>query len=97
MKDWQLWLYPTKQWAACRDAYARSKGLLCELCLLEGKTTAGEIVHHKIHVNASNVDDPNITLNWDNLQLLCREHHAQVHKRVPTRYKIDEMGRVIII
>ena len=34
--------------------------------LKEGRYTAGEIVHHKIELTPENIDDPGITLSWDN-------------------------------
>ena len=97
MKDWQQKLYASRRWADCRNAYAKSKHYLCEMCLQEGKTTPSEIVHHRVPVTPENIDDPNITLNWSNLQCLCRLHHAQVHSKTPKRYIFDEMGRVKII
>ena len=74
--------------------YARSKGGLCELCLAKGIYRPGEIVHHKTHLTTSNLSDPTIALNWDNLQLLCRDCHASQHKP-ERRYKVDELGRVL--
>ena len=50
-------------------------------------------MHHKIPLTPENVTDPEITLNWDNLMLLCRECHAAVHKP-QKRYTVDELGRV---
>lgn len=51
-------------------------------------------MHHKIPLTPENVTDPDITLNWENLQLLCRDCHAAVHKP-QKRYTVDELGRVI--
>ena len=50
-------------------------------------------MHHKIPLTPENVTDPDITLNWDNLMLLCRDCHAAVHKP-QKRYTVDELGRV---
>lgn len=95
MKQYALPFYSSKAWQRCRENYAKSKGRLCEICLAKGKIVPSEIVHHKIPISVNNVDDPNITLNWDNLQCVCRECHAALHKS-EKRYKIDELGRVII-
>lgn len=85
--------YYTQAWKDCRAAYTKARGGLCERCLSRGIYRAGEIVHHKIHLTPQTIHDPNIALNWNNLQLLCRDCHAAVHK--PTkRYKVDELGRV---
>lgn len=85
--------YKTAAWASCRNAYAKSKGGLCERCLSRGIYKAGVIVHHKIHLTPDTIKDPNVSLNWNNLQLLCRDCHAIVHKP-SKRYKVDEFGRV---
>lgn len=87
--------YGTPAWKATRLAYAKSCGGLCERCLSRGIYRAGEIVHHKIHMTPATMHDPDVALNWDNLQLLCRDCHALMHK--PTkRYKVDELGRVTV-
>ena len=87
--------YYTKAWQQTREAFRKSKGGLCEECLRNGIIKAGEIVHHKVHLTPENINDPNVTLNWDNLELLCRDCHAKMHGR-SKRYKVDEMGRVIV-
>ena len=87
--------YSSKQWQDCRNAYAHSRRDLCEICLENGLIKYGEIVHHKIHLTDENFDDPAVALNWDNLQLLCRDCHAKQHSG--KRYKVDEMGRVIFL
>lgn len=69
---------------------------MCEKCLKEGRYTPGDIVHHKIHLDPVKILDPSISLNWDNLELLCRKHHAEAHGSTK-RYKVDEFGRVTIL
>ena len=60
--------------------------------------THGEIVHHKIELTPENIDDPGITLNWDNLELLCRFCHSEVHdvRKKSRRFSIGPNGEVII-
>lgn len=69
-------------------------------------------MHHVIELTPQNIDDPNITLNHDNLQMLCRECHADEHgihsrwdaynakrrqeKIAKKRYFIDENGKISI-
>lgn len=72
----------------------RSAGGLCERCMKQGLIVPGEIVHHKIRITPDNVDDPAITLNAANLELLCRDCHAEEHSGKRRRYKVDELGRV---
>ena len=63
-------------------------------------------MHHKTHLTPDNIDDPSVALNFDNLELLCREHHMQEHndeinssrkrQRDDQRYWIDDYGTVHI-
>lgn len=96
MKPYAEEFYSSTAWKDCRKAYAKSKGWLCERCLKEGRITSGEIVHHKIHLTPENIVKPEVALNWDNLELLCRQHHAEAHGRAK-RYKVDEFGRVTVL
>ena len=89
--------YKTIQWKECRNAYMKAQRGLCEECLKMGLITPAEIVHHKVHLNPQNMNDPDITLNWDNLEAVCRLHHAEIHEgqnRNPRRYTVDMFGRV---
>jgi 5-methylcytosine-specific restriction endonuclease McrA len=61
-------------WKKCRNNYFQSKYGLCERCAAPGK-----IVHHKKYITPDNINDPNITLNWDNLELVCQECHNKEH------------------
>ena len=98
MREFAANFYKSKKWQATEKAYKKSVGGLCERCLARGHITVGEIVHHKIHIEPHNINDPSITLSWDNLQLLCRSCHGEVHKASPARrYICDGSGRVEII
>lgn len=37
--------------------------------------------HHKIELTLDNIDDTNITLNPDNIEVLCHACHNAVHSR----------------
>lgn len=95
MKEYAAAFYSSKAWKDTRDAYRRYRGGLCELCLAKGFYNAGEIVHHKKHLTPDNINDPAITLSFDNLLLVCRDCHAKIHDRRQRRYKFDDLGRVI--
>ena len=72
---------------------------MCEICLQRGIIKTGEIVHHKVELTPENIGDPAITLNPDNLMLVCRSCHEDIHRTkggIPRPYTIDECGRVII-
>lgn len=88
----QDWIYGTAKWKRLRDAYKRQAGGLCERCLKCGLVRAGEFVHHKIHLDASNMFDETVTLNTANLELLCRDCHAAEHAK--KRYVVDANGYV---
>ena len=89
--------YMSWPWIKCARAYKQSKGGLCERCLRDGIVTAGVIVHHKIHITPENITRPEIVLNFDNLELVCRDCHAKEHGAREKRYKIDSAGNVIAL
>ena len=95
MKAYAESFYKSQAWQNTRDAYAKSQGGLCERCLAHGNFTPGIIVHHKVHITPQNIHDPDVTLNFDNLELLCRDCHAAMHTGNVKRYKVDGFGRVI--
>lgn len=98
MKEFAKAFYYSVAWKRTRAAYAKSKGGLCELCLERGLYNPGEIVHHKVVLNESNINDPSVTLNFQNLQLLCRECHAKVHgNRQAQRFSFDENGCLLVL
>lgn len=66
--------YKSARWRRCRESYILSVYGLCERC-----NGPGYIVHHKEYINASNIDDPNVTLNHDNLEYLCLPCHNKEH------------------
>ena len=94
MKDYAERFYKSQAWQQCRAAYASERRGLCERCLARGVFSPGEIVHHKIHLTPENISDPTITLNFDNLELLCRLCHADEHQRALRRFRVDASGRV---
>lgn len=64
--------YNSVAWKKCRASYINSLiDDLCEHC----QFNLGYIVDHVEEINITNIDDPMITLNHDNLQYLCLECH----------------------
>lgn len=89
--------YKTKAWKNTRDLYYRKAGGLCEICWKNGMVVPGEIVHHKVHLDEHNINDSNITLNMDNLELVCRNCHAMLHKdEGERRYRIEKDGTIVM-
>ena len=93
--------YISHAWRKCRKAFAKSKGNLCERCLKRGKINPGTKkqpleTHHKIPLTDANINDPSITLNWDNLELVCKDCHEEERKRKEKRWRADEDGKVTL-
>lgn len=93
-------LYDSMSWRAIRKAYKKQAGGLCERCLAKGQYVKGEIVHHKIHLTPENISNPHIAVSSDNLMLVCRNCHAELHeemyekKKRKRRYEVDKYGKV---
>lgn len=95
MQEWSKKFYSSKTWQRTRKAYKQSVGGLCERCLAKGIIKAGVIVHHKKWLTPERIHDPEYTLNWNNLELVCRECHEDIHRNM-LRYEFDEDGRVVL-
>lgn len=96
-KDFSRGFYNSKAWYKTRNEYFKSRGGLCEECLAKGIYTPGEIVHHKIPLTPDNINNPNYSLSWDNLEVVCRECHERLHgAKGKRRYTIDANGNVIV-
>lgn len=90
-KEYAKQFYLSKEWRACRDAYYKYRCGKCERC-----GDPGKIVHHKKHITPKNISNPKITLNWDNLELLCEDCHNKEHKsKKETRYTFDNQGNLV--
>lgn len=63
-----------------------------------GVYTPGREVHHVEELTPMNIHRPEITLNEDNLVLLCRECHKVRHdaRQEGRRYTIGTGGEIII-
>ena len=90
--------YKRKAWMECQSTYMESVNRLCERCAKEGKIVPAKIVHHKIHLNAENVNDPAIAYGFDNLEAVCLDCHNTIHfgKSEPKRYQIID-GELIML
>ena len=81
----------------------KSRAYLCERCMQEGRYKPAEIVHHKVYLTPENINNPAITLNWDNLEALCRDCHeaehaegnkAAKHRKHKRRFVVEKDGSV---
>ena len=97
-RDFAEKFYNSKEWLKCRAAYLASVNGLCEKCF-----RAALIVHHKKPLNEDNINDPQITLSFDNLQALCLDCHNEVHgyknkeKSIQDGYAFTADGDIIAI
>ena len=89
--------YKSAAWKSCREAYLQSVDYTCERC-----GEAALIVHHKIYIDEDTINDPTVSLNWENLEAVCLACHnaehdvsSMVHLREEPagRCKFDEDGR----
>lgn len=71
--------YKSKAWLDCRAGYISSVDGLCERCLALGRYIPGHIVHHKEYITPDNINNPEITLSWNNLEYLCHDCHNREH------------------
>ena len=93
-KEYATTFYHSTAWRKTRDAFFRSKFGICELC-----AAPADIVHHRKHITPENINDPSVTLNFDNLMCLCRECHNRIHEQgegsVRAGLLFDEHGQLI--
>lgn len=74
-------LMNSKEWRSLR-ARKLAANPLCERHLRQGKVVAASVVHHIIEVESGHteVECRTLAFSWQNLQSLCRECHAEIHK-----------------
>lgn len=92
MKEWAKAFYLSKAWKDTAAAYMLSVNDICERCGEPAK-----ICHHKTWLTRDNINNPYITLAWDNLEALCQDcHNKEHHKQKPKlRYSFDEEGNIL--
>lgn len=73
--------YHSAQWKAFRRRIIEVRHGKCERC---GKK--GNLLHHRIPLNDHNVRDPKISLNPDNIELVCRACHEVIHSDMATGF-----------
>lgn len=97
VKPWAERFYSSEAWHACRDGFMRSKGFLCERCSLPDDPVFAKIAHHKTHLTRDNINDPYLSLSWDNLEALCQDCHNKEHhkSKKKKRYSFDASGNLI--
>lgn len=76
--------YCRKPWRDLSYNLKIERGGKCSRCsfqVIDRKDFKYLIGHHKIELTEDNVDDPNISLNPDNIEIICHDCHNKEHKR----------------
>lgn len=92
-KEYAKRFYASKAWRDTQKAYMQSKHYVCERC---GKPAV--IVHHKTYITPTNINNPEITLNWNNLEALCQDCHNKEHMEKPVTAQgliFDDKGNLV--
>jgi 5-methylcytosine-specific restriction endonuclease McrA len=89
-------LYNSVKWRDIRKYVLNRDFYMCQVCNEPNCNT----VHHITELTPININDPNITLNADNLITLCEECHRCVHgdythSKEEARYSFDVDGNII--
>lgn len=74
-------LINSRKWRQLR-AEKLAANPLCERHLKEGKVVAASVVHHIVEVESGHneAECRALAYSWANLQSLCRECHAAIHR-----------------
>ncbi len=97
-KEWAKPFYNSKAWEDCRISYIESVHGLCERCLKRGKVKPGKIVHHTCYLSPTNINDPDVSLNFKYLEYLCQDCHNEEHhgsKVLRDGLYFDDEGNII--
>ncbi|GLC32910.1 HNH endonuclease [Clostridium omnivorum] len=94
-KEFAVKFYKSKAWLECRDGFIQSVHGLCNRC-----GNPGYIVHHKELLTPDNINNPNVTLNWDKLEYLCqcchnKEHMSNNDKAINNGLRFDSNGQIV--
>lgn len=104
-RDFSRRFYHSTNWKHTQRAYMETPvdtpfgvvpPFMCERCFENGDLVAARIVHHKIHLSPANINNPEVTLSFKNLQRLCMDCHALAHSgQEPMRVAFDANGNVV--
>lgn len=83
--------YASRAWHDCREGYILHRqsidGGLCEEC----REVPGFIVHHKERITARTINNPDVTLSWNNLEYVCKACHDRIHDYCDRAEKRDRV------
>ena len=79
--------YSTPEWIKVRDAVKKRDRMICQSC--KKPITGRYIVDHIIPLSLENYHDAKVSLNPDNLQLLCQDcHNKKTFSNKPQRFNL---------
>jgi hypothetical protein len=100
-KEFSKHFYNSQRWKDCKQSYISQRvaadGGLCEECRKE----LGYIVHHKVMLTEHNIDNPDVSLNHENLEYVCKdchdrfEGHGVGNKHIKPLFQFDADGQPI--
>ncbi len=73
-RDFSRKFYSSAKWIKTQRLYMQSQGYICERC-----GNLARVVHHKTFLTPENINKPEVSLDWDNLEALCMNCHAKAH------------------
>ena len=79
--------YTSKEWCDVRKILIDERDNTCECCGKLIKKESDRIGHHIVELDMTNVNDPMISLNLDNLMLVCHKCHNSIHNRFGKKTK----------
>ena len=89
MREFARAFYNSKEWRTCSRAFMQSRHYVCDRC-----GGVAVICHHKNHLSPENINNPAVTLNWENLEALCMDCHNLEHMRADSVTTFAEDGSI---
>lgn len=80
MREIRKKAYSSTEWRKIRNTYIKQHPL-CEECLSKGRITPAQDVHHIKSPFKTGEINWNLLLDYDNLQALCKQCHAEHHNK----------------
>ena len=85
--------YKSTKWQKISRLYMQSRFYICERC-----GAPATICHHRTHLNAKNLTEPDIALGFENLEALCMSCHIAEHCGLEPEnreYIFDNSGNIL--
>lgn len=75
MQKWAEHFYKSTGWKKTRYSYLVSKDFTCERC-----GARATMVHHRTYLTEQLINNPALTVGYENLEALCETCHDVEHK-----------------